>query len=160
MRYSPSARGFYPENIDYPNLPSDVMYLSQDDYLALLAAQAAGKEIVPDDLGNPVAADPPPVTEDALRAVMSLSLAQLLIGLVGEGWITEAEGTAWLAGTLPAAVDGLIATLPAHQRFVARARAVSPSVVLRLDPLVSALAAAQGKTDADLDTFFLTYAKV
>lgn len=94
----------------------------------------------------------------AQRAGMTLTFAQLLIGLVAEEWITEAEGEAWLAGTLPAAVLALIATLPAGQRFAARARAVRPSVVLRLDPLVVALAAAQGKSEAELDTFFATYA--
>ena len=32
--------------------------------------------------------------------VPDLTVAQLLIGLVSEQWITEAEGEAWLAGTL------------------------------------------------------------
>ena len=96
----------------------------------------------------------------AARAGMQLSFAQLLIGLVAEGWITEAEGEAWLAGTLPAGVLALIATLPQAAQFPARARAVAPSYVVRLDPLVVALAQAQGKSDTQLDTFFLTYAQV
>lgn len=94
----------------------------------------------------------------ASRAAMSLTFAQLLIGLVAEGWISEAEGEGWLMGQLPAPVLALIASLPQRQRFVARARASRPSVVLRADPLVVALGAAQGKTDAELDTFFTTYA--
>jgi hypothetical protein len=96
----------------------------------------------------------------AKRRGMVLSFAQLLIGLVAEDWITETEGEAWLAGTLPAPVLGLIATLPPDQRFPARARATVPSEVLRTDPLVSALGAAQGKTAEELDQFFLTYAEV
>ena len=87
-----------------------------------------------------------------------LTFAQLLIGLVTEEWITEAEGEAWLTGSLPAPVSALIATLPEGQRFAARARAARPSVVLRSDPLVNALAAAQEKTQADMDAFFTTYA--
>ena len=97
---------------------------------------------------------------EARRGRMSLTFAQLLIGLVTEAWITEAEGEAWLAGTLPAAVLALIATLPTEQQFPAKARALRPSEVLRLDPLVVALGAAQGKTPEELDTFFTTYAGV
>lgn len=95
----------------------------------------------------------------AQRARMTMTFAQLVIGLVDKEWITEPEGDAWLAGTLPAAVLAVIDTLPASQRFAARARAVRPSVVRRLDPLVLALAVAQGKSEAQLDTFFATYAQ-
>jgi hypothetical protein len=96
----------------------------------------------------------------AERATMRLSFAQLLIGLVSEQWITEAEGEAWLAGTLPAPVLALIATLPAEQQFPAKARAIRPSEVLRADPLVELLGAAQGKTPEQLDDFFRTYSEV
>lgn len=88
----------------------------------------------------------------------SMTFAQLLIGLVAEGWITEAEGDAWLAGTIPAAASALIATLPQAQQFAAKARAARPSVVLRNDPLVNAMATAQGRTQAEMDAFFTTYA--
>jgi hypothetical protein len=94
------------------------------------------------------------------RAAMQLSFAQMLIGLVTEAWITEAEGEAWLTGAVPAAVSALIGTLPANQRFAAKARAVRPSVVLRTDPLVIALATMQGKAAEELDAFFTTYAQV
>lgn len=90
----------------------------------------------------------------------SISFAQMLIGLVSEGWITEQEGTDWLAGTLPTPVETLIGTLPSNQRFAARARASRPSVILRNDPLLIALGAAQGKTSNQLDTFFITYSQV
>ncbi len=93
--------------------------------------------------------DTPPTTQ--------ITFAQLLIGLVAEGWISEAEGDAWLTGTPPAPVLALIAQLPEAQRFAAKARAVRPSVVLRNDPLVVALGAMQSKTPEQLDTFFNTY---
>lgn len=102
---------------------------------------------------------PPPPTLEERRALMQMTFAQLLIGLVAEGWITEAEGDAWLEGRIPAAARGLIGTLPQAQRFAAKARAARPSVVLRNDPLVTALATAQGRAD-DLDRFFTTYAAV
>lgn len=88
----------------------------------------------------------------------AISFAQLLIGLVAEAWITEAEGEAWLAGTLPSAVLALIGSLPQDQKFAAKARAIRPSVVLRSDPLVVSMGAAAGKTEADIDTFFRSYA--
>lgn len=94
------------------------------------------------------------------RASMRLTFAQLLIGLVAEGWVSEADGEAWLSGALPAPVAGLIGTLPQGQRFAARARALRPSEVLRLDPLLLALGAATGKTPEEIDQFFLTYAQV
>ena len=90
----------------------------------------------------------------------SISFAQLLIGLVTETWITETEGTAWLQGVLPAAVETLITSLPQEQQFIARARASRPSEILRDDPLVVSLGAAQGKTEEELDDFFRTYSGV
>lgn len=107
--------------------------------------------------GTTVAPPPDPAPD---RTTMTLSFAQLLIGLVAEGWISEAEGDAWLAGTLPAGVLALIATMPQASQFAARARAIKPSYIVRLDPLVIQLAQAQGKSDAELDTFFLAYAQV
>lgn len=97
---------------------------------------------------------------EAERPGMSLSFAQLLIGLVTYGWITEVEGDNWADGVLPGAVTQLIATLPQAQRFAARVRAKRPSVVVRSDPLVNALATAQGKTQAELDDFFRTFSGV
>lgn len=100
-----------------------------------------------------------PSIED-LRASMRLTFAQLLIGLVAEGWISEADGEGWLEGTLPAAVLGVIASLPPEARFPARARAIRPSVIERTDALVGLLAASEGKTPEEIDAFFTTYAGV
>lgn len=90
----------------------------------------------------------------------SISFAQLLIGLVSEQWITEADGEGWLTGTLPAAVTTVIDTLPKEQQFAAKARALRPSEVLRADPLVAAMGAAAGKKEAEIDDFFRKYAGV
>jgi hypothetical protein len=106
--------------------------------------------------GQPVL-DPPAPTEEQQP---DLSFAQLMIGLVSEGWITTAEGEAWLTGTLPAPVLTLIGTLPTGQQFAAKARALRPTIVERTDPLVSALGAAQKKTPEQLDDFFRTYAAI
>jgi len=110
-------------------------------------------DMTPSEVADLPKASPPPVPQE-------LSFAQLLIGLVAEGWITEAEGDAWTNRQLPAAVNALISGLPQAERFAARARAKLPSVVLRNDALVVALATQQGKTAEQLDDFFRTYANV
>lgn len=128
--------------VEWSNItPASYMWAEVQDRIA------GGEEVI--DLTAP---QPAPVPQQ-------LTFAQLLIGLVAEGWITETEGEAWLEGRIPAAADALIATLPEGQRFAARARASRPSTVLRTDPLVIALAASQGRAD-DLDRFFTTYAVI
>lgn len=114
------------------------------------------------DTGQIILAATASATAEAeMRANMTLTPAQLLIGLVTEGWITEAEGDAWLAGNaLPSAALALVATLPTGAQFAARARMLRMSEALRLDPLVISLGAAEGKTAAQLDSFFETYAAV
>lgn len=94
------------------------------------------------------------------RQQMVLTFAQLLIGLVTEGWITDVEGRAWLKGDPPDAVNQLIESLPQPQRFAAYARAVAPSVVERLDPLVVALGQLTYKSEEEIDLFFETYSVV
>jgi hypothetical protein len=116
-----------------------------------------GIETIRDMTPEEIAALPGPQPEPVPA---SISFAQLMIGLVSEGWITTAEGEAWLTGTLPEPVLALIATLPKAQQFAAKARALRPTLVERTDPLVSALGAAQDKTDAQLDKFFHTYAAI
>lgn len=160
MRYSAAAGGFYPDYLAYAALPGDLILIEDAYHAELMAAQAAGKEIRPDKNGVPQAEDPAAPTPEALRGVMTLTFAQLLIGLVAEGWISEADGEGWLDGMLPAPVTALIAGLPADQRFAAKARAKRPSVVERLNPLVIGLAAVSKKTNADLDAFFAVYAAI
>lgn len=119
---------------------------------------------VPDDVfagfvqdGNGWAAPPAPPAP----VPPSISFAQLLIGLVSEGWITADEGRAWRDRTaLPAPVQALIASLPEAQQFAAETRAFAPSEVLRNDPLVQGLGVVAGKTEAQLDDFFRTYSGV
>lgn len=103
----------------------------------------------------------PAVDLEAMRSLASLTFAQLLIGLVAEGWITAAEGRAWRDRVaLPAPVAALIASLPEDQQFAAETRALAPSVVLRTDPLVVGLGMATGRTPEQLDAFFSAYQQV
>jgi hypothetical protein len=95
--------------------------------------------------------------QEIVRKRAQLTFAQLLIGLVAEGWITEAEGNDWLVGTLPDPINSLILTLPEEQRFAAKARSIRPSIILRQDPLVISLGNTQGKSAEELDNFFMKY---
>lgn len=108
-----------------------------------------------------VPAPEPPTPEQILeaeRANMKLSFAQLMIGLVAEGWLAQADAEGWLAGTLPPQVLATINLLPDENQFPAKARAIRPSEILRTDPLVSMMALAQGRSPNEIDAFFKTYA--
>lgn len=135
----------------YKYITDDVVAVIDEDGLSrmsmLASAVPEGETILPAD----------PIEEPVPQ---SITFAQLVIGLVAEGWITQAEGEAWLVGTLPAAVEAVINSLPLNHQFIARARATRPSEVLRSDPLVSTLATAQGKTPEQLDDFFRMYSLI
>jgi hypothetical protein len=105
----------------------------------------------------------PPTPEEELaaeRANMRLSFAQLIIGLVAEAWISEADGEGWLQGILPSTVISTLNLLPEEQRFAAKVKAARPSYIDRMDPLVEMMALAQGHAAPEVDTFFRTYAAV
>lgn len=94
------------------------------------------------------------------RGYMRLSFTQLMVGLVKEKWLSEADAQLWLTGVLPPQVQATISLLPEENRFPAMARASRPSEVLRTDPLVEMMALAQGRTAEELDAFFETYSAV
>lgn len=96
----------------------------------------------------------------AQREGMVLGFAQFLIGLVRLGWITEAEGEAWLDGTLPPVIVQMINQLPPHHRFAVMARAKRPERVMRNDPVVLSLAQITGRTPEQVDDLFRTYSTI
>lgn len=106
----------------------------------------------------PYVAPPPPTPQPAI--IPALTFEKLLIGLVAEGWITRAEGDAWLNGVLPTSVTLFIATLPVSQQFAATTLAKRPPVVRRNDGLVAIIVATQARTSAQIDAFFTTYAAI
>ena len=109
-------------------------------------------DLTPEEIGEIVPYSQP---------IPNLAFAQLLIGLVSEQWITVEEGRAWRDRTgLPTQVSDIIASLPVEQQFAAETRILAPSEVLRYDPLVLAMGVAAGKTEEEIDDFFLKYSKV
>lgn len=138
--------------------------ITQEQYEAALAGMMDGRMVSVDDgfaVIDPPEPEPAPEPEPLPPSIpQQMTFAQLLIGLVAENWISEAEGEAWLTGVVPDAVKALIATLPEGQRFAALARASRPSVVMRSDPLVAAMADMQDKSQVEMDDFFSTYAAI
>lgn len=59
MLYSAGTGGFYDRSI-HVAVPTDALEITAAQHTAMLAAQAAGKRIVPDANGYPVAQDTPP----------------------------------------------------------------------------------------------------
>ena len=111
--------------------------------------------IAADDIGDYISNE-----TEVVVPIPTLSFPQMLTGLVAEQWITENEGKAWLIGTPPEVVLGMIEALPAEQQFGALARVVRPTIIERNDPLVNALGQLQGKTAEELDTFFQTFSAI
>lgn len=54
MRYSASTNGFYANDIDYKNLPTDCIDISDSAYDLLMTGQSEGKMIMPNHEGIPV----------------------------------------------------------------------------------------------------------
>lgn len=85
----------------------------------------------------------------------SVTRRQILTGLAVVGWITEQEALAALTvGATPAAVDAVIAALPADQQFATRMKWAGFQSAFRDDEMVAALAALEGKTNLEVDGFF------
>ncbi|MBK5003279.1 phage tail protein [Pseudomonas sp. S31] len=58
--YSPSMAGFYTDEINGDNYPSDAVEISEEEWRQLLEEASQGRIIVADSLGKPVAMDRPP----------------------------------------------------------------------------------------------------
>lgn len=126
-----------------------------------LAKWEGGEWTLVDQPAPPEPEPEPEPTIEELRARMSLSFAQLLIGLVTEQWLTATEARAWRDRVaLPQAVLDAIAELPAEVQFAAETRAMAPSEIRRIDPLVDMMRVAVNKTPEQLDEFFNMYSGV
>jgi hypothetical protein len=71
MFYSASTGGFYTREIHGGNIPEDAVEITDDDHAALMAEQSSGKIIQADKNGKPIAADPPPLTQEQLVATFT-----------------------------------------------------------------------------------------
>lgn len=120
--------------------------------------EIAGMVLVPSDTGDigwiwdgekliaPIIESPVP---------SSVTRRQIITGLALAEWITKQEAIDALStGARPAAVEAVIATLPEEDQFDALTKWIGFTEAYRTDPLVLALASAEGKSEAEIDDFF------
>ncbi|MDP2062400.1 MAG: hypothetical protein Q8J98_04760 [Phaeovulum sp.] len=125
---------------------------SNADGFALVAAPEAAAEAL---------SLPEPTAEERRAALPPLSRRQVFIGLVASGLATAQEVLAISAsGTVPAVIEAAFAAMPEPQQSYARITLAEFTVAQRLDPTTLLLQAAAGLTDAELDAFFVEFAKV
>lgn len=122
--------------------------------VALWIDQITPREEVVAGVSGVVEVQTSPPAELTLADLPPVSHAQMIGALILSEVITREEGVEWIKGILPAAVQSMIDALPPEQAVIAELRAIRPTVVVPTDPLVAALAAAQGKTEEDLMELF------
>ena len=136
MRFSPSNLGWYPESINYPNLPDDCITVSDALWQSLL-----GKPVAVGPDGMPQEFVPPPYVAPIPTVV---TMRQARLALLQAGKLT--------------AVNQALATLPGVQGEAARIEWEFAATVDRGSELVAMLAAALSLSDDDLEALFTTAA--
>lgn len=98
-KYSPATGGFYDPAIHGDGIPEDAVEVLDEEYSALFDAQAAGKIIVADENGRPVAVDRPPLTGNALilaqianleASITPRRMRESVLGVDG-GWLKRVD---------------------------------------------------------------------
>jgi hypothetical protein len=84
-----------------------------------------------------------------------ISDRQFFQALALQGKISEAEAEAAVAtGVIPAAMDAVVQSLPANQRFAAKMNLKGATQFHNKHAMVAAFAQSQGMTDADVDALW------
>lgn len=98
---------------------------------------------------------PPPAAPPPAPVPKSITRRQLILALLAGGFITSAEALAAAqSGTAPAFIAAQFNALPEPQKTAAFITWATMSVCERSDPLLAAVAATRGLTDAELDDYF------
>ena len=144
MYFSKSTNGFYSREIHGNNIPDDAIEITSKEHAALLAGQAEGKRIVPDEQGRPVLADPPPAPPYVPQHV------------------TRAQGKAALitAGLWDDVLAYVDAITDPTQQALARVALDDTTEWRRDSPFLATAAAALGLTDQQLDDLFVAAAAI
>lgn len=97
--YSPNTGGFYLEDVHGDAMPLDVVELSAEEHAALMAGQAAGKTIQPNEQGLPVLVDAPaPSAADQIRynilvleaSITHRRMREAILG-IDNGWLQNVD---------------------------------------------------------------------
>lgn len=67
MLYSKTTNGFYDKAIHGDKIPTDAIEVTPEYHAELMAGQASGKLIAPDNKGFPRLIDPPPPTPEEVQ---------------------------------------------------------------------------------------------
>ena len=141
MKYSPSTKSFYPADIAYANLPSDLIEVSQSDFESAIIARSEGNSISFEN-GALVVTAAPPVSPRITRVTMR----QARLALLGAGML----------GT----VNTMLAGMTGAQGEAARIEWEYSQEVQRDRGLVQALRTKLGMTEAQLDALFTAAAAI
>ena len=100
--FSATAGGFFDDAIhSAEQIPDDAVAITAEDHAALMAAQAAGRQIIADSSGRPAAADPPPPDADHLWTLLRRKRDQRLAASdftqIPDAPIDDEQRTAWAA---------------------------------------------------------------
>ena len=91
MFFSKLTNGFYLTEFHGTNMPEDVVEITKERHIELLAGQEAGLVISSDENGDPILISPPPLSYSDFRAAEYPSFAEqfdLLYHGGYEGWKT------------------------------------------------------------------------
>lgn len=135
MYYSKQTNGFYTLEIHGNNIPADAVEITAEDHAALLAAQARGQIIRPDENGYPAAVTPPAPPAPTRAELYTAKQTEIRDG-------AEAMLTALAAEYAP--LERQTWDQQAAEAEALQADADAPATLVR------AIAAARGMTVADL----------
>ena len=97
---SKSTRGFYDPAIN-TTMPEDVVEITTEEHVSLLAGQSLGKVIDWGDDGYPYLADPPPTPPKTYEQVMDARRVAYAAPLTGsDRWFAEATRLSIMGGTV------------------------------------------------------------
>lgn len=91
---------------------------------------------------------------EARRASASMTRANLVLAAVTARIIPEADAAAAARGEITASIQALIDQMPTERQLEAVVRWAASIVIDRTNPILTALAASMGLTDAQLDQLF------
>lgn len=168
MKYSASTGGFYDPKIHRTNIPSDAVDVDATAYTDLMAAQAAGNRIEPDQDGNPVSVGPSFAdAQEAKRTIIRERYAQAatanieVAGLTWDGGfdsaikLDAAKRLAEAAGAsdvtfFDAANDPHVLDFVTAQTIVISVASAFQSALATKQALMRAVADAQSESDLNL----------
>lgn len=78
MYYAASTNGFYSKEMNGDGIPEDAVEITDEEWIALLDGQAAGKMIASDKKGSPVLKDYPAPTAEQLSDMAAAERTRLI----------------------------------------------------------------------------------